>query len=399
MEKVRVALIGLGQRGQQYLYDELLCHMDDVEIKVICDIYEDRMEASVGYILDKNRPAPKCEPDYKKAIDDPEVDVVLITTDWEMHVDVAVYAMKAGKITGMEVGGAYDLEDCWRLVRTYEETGTPFMFLENCCYGRLELMALNMARQGLFGEVVHCAGAYHHDLSSQICTGRKERHYRQRNYILRNTENYPTHDLGPIAKLLKINHGNRMLSLTATASKEAGMHDYIARVGEDKVDPGLKETHFAQGDIITTVIKCAGGETITLTLDTSIVNLGGRSFTVRGTRGLVDEQYRCVCCEDNGYNRKFNNLEEYMEKYDHPMWKDFFVSGITGGHGGMDWLEFRDFFECVKAGKPMPIDVYDAASWMAVTVLAEQSIIMGSAPVCFPDFTRGKWVMAREKEN
>ncbi|MBQ7923040.1 MAG: Gfo/Idh/MocA family oxidoreductase [Clostridia bacterium] len=393
MEKVRVALIGLGERGQQYLYDELLCHMDDVEITVICDVYEDRMKASVGYILDKNRPAPKCEADYKKAIDDPDVDVVLITTSWESHVDIAVYAMKAGKITAMEVGGAYDIEDCWRLVRTYEETGTPFMFLENCCYGRLELMALNMAQQGMFGEIVHCAGAYHHNLAGQVCNGRKNRHYRQRNYVLRNTENYPTHELGPIAKILNINHGNRMLSLTATASKEAGMREYINTVSKEKMDEGLENVRFAQGDVVTTVIKCAGGETITLMLDTSIVNLGGRSFTIRGTKGLVDEQFKCVSCEHNGYNRSYNNLEEYFPKYDHPMWKEFLDSGITGGHGGMDWLEFRDFFECVKAGKPMPIDVYDAAAWMAVTALAEQSIALGSAPVFFPDFTRGKWTL------
>ena len=391
MEKVRVALIGLGERGQQYLSDELLCHMDDVEITVLCDIYEDRMQASVGICLEKGRKAPDCEADYKKAIDCPDVDVVFIATSWEFHVDIAVYAMKAGKITAMEVGGAYDVEDCWRLVRTYEETGTPFMFLENCCYGRLEMLALNLAEQGLLGEVVHCCGAYHHHLASQICNGKENRHYRLRNYALRNTENYPTHELGPIAKLLHINKGNRMMTLTATASKEVGLHAYLKENKPD--DEKLLNTRFAQGDIVTTVIKCAGGETIVLTLDTSIMSLGGRDFTVQGTHGIVHERTQSVYSRRVDIAWDWNNLNAYYEKYDHPKWKDFIAGGVKGSHGGMDWVEFRDFLECVKAGKPMPIDVYDAAAWMAVTALAEQSIALGSAPVAIPDFTRGKWVL------
>ena len=136
------------------------------------------------------------------------------------------------------------------------------MFLENCCFGRRELMVLNMVEQGVLGEVVHCAGGYQHDLRDEIAFGKENRHYRLRNYLSRNCENYPTHDLGPIARILNINHGNRMLTLSSFASKSAGLHEFIMQNKSD--DERLKQVHFAQGDIITTMIRCANGETIQL---------------------------------------------------------------------------------------------------------------------------------------
>lgn len=145
---------------------------------------------------------PAVTTDYREVLRREDVDAVVISCAWESHIPVAVEAMRAGKAVGMEVGGAYSVKQCWDLVDAYEQTGTPFMFLENCCYGRRELMALNMVKQGLFGEVVHCRGGYMHDLRTEVGTGCEMRHYRLRNYIHRNAENYPTHELGPIAKFL-----------------------------------------------------------------------------------------------------------------------------------------------------------------------------------------------------
>ena len=96
-----------------------------------------------------------------------------------------------------------------------------------------------------------------------------------------------------------------------------------------------------------------------------------------------DFDWRKHCC---------GNAEKYAEKYDHPVWKEYMEAGVQGSHDGMDWLEFKTFFECLKENKPMPIDVYDAASWMVISVLSEKSIAKGSAPVTIPDFTEGKWI-------
>lgn len=397
MEKVNVGFIGLGARGLGLLKDVVL-PMAQVSVVAVCDFYEDRAQKGAEAVNEATGMMPACETDYKKVIDNPQVNTIIIATAWGSHVDIAVDSMLAGKAVAMEVGGAYSIEDCWKLVNTYEETKTPFMFLENCCFGRREMMVLHMVKQGLFGEVVHCSGGYHHDLRYEIAFGKENRHYRLSNYKNRNAENYPTHELGPIAKVLDINHGNRLISLTSTASKAAGLHDYIMRKKSD--DEELKNTVFEQGDVVTTAIKCAHGQTITLTLDTTLPRFYSRGFTVRGTRGMYEEATDSVFLdneEDAKYDfawrkQKGGNAGELAEAYDHPVWKAYLEAGVKGTHDGMDWLEFRTFFDCLLKDEPMPVDVYDAATWMAVTALSEQSIAQGSAPVAFPDFTRGKWI-------
>lgn len=397
MEDIRVGFIGLGARGISLLRDVVLAQGE--QVTAVCDTYEDRARAGAEAVQAAGQAAPAVYQDYRSVMEDENVNTVVIATAWESHVEMALAAMYAGKAVAMEVGGAYRLRDCYDLVEAWEKTGTPFMFLENCCFGRRELMVLNMVRQGLFGQVVHCAGGYQHDLRYEIAYGRENRHYRLRNYLSRNCENYPTHDLGPIAKVLDINRGNRMLTLTSTASKAAGLSEYV-RANKPE-DAFLRGRDFAQGDIVTTVIRCARGETIVLTLDTTLPRYYSRNFTVRGTKGMYEEVTDSVFLdrpEDMAHDfdwRKTSsgNAEKYQDRYDHPIWKKYIEEGIRGGHDGMDWLEFQVFFQNLREGAPMPVDVYDAASWMAVTALSEMSVARGGAPVDIPDFTGGKWNM------
>lgn len=395
MEQIKIGYVGLGGRGQGLLTTVVLAQGENVT--AVCDTYEDRAEKGAELVLQAQKVRPGVYTDYHDLIKDENVNTVIIATAWESHVEIAIAAMKAGKAVAMEVGGAYSLQQCFDLVATYEETGVPFMFLENCCFGRREMMALNMVQKGVFGEVVHCSGGYQHDLREEIAYGRENRHYRLRNYLTRNCENYPTHELGPIAKILNINHGNRMLTLSATASKAAGLHEYILQNKND--DEVLKNKQFAQGDIVTTVIKCANGETIVLTLDTTLPRYYSRGFTVRGTKGMYEEATDSVFVDtkedrDHDFNwRKAcnGNAEKYQEEYDHPIWKQYLEDGVQGGHDGMDWLEFKLFFEALRNDAPMPVDVYDAVSWMAITPLSEMSIAKNGAVVDIPDFTNGKW--------
>lgn len=398
MKDIRIGYIGLGGRGQSLLDDIILEQGENVT--AVCDLYEDRVKKGADSVEKKCGKRPKEYIDYMDVINDENVNTIIITSAWESHTEIAVAALKAGKATAMEVGGAYTLEQCYELVKTYEETLTPFMFLENCCFGRREMMALHMTELGVFGEIVHCAGGYQHDLRNEISFGKENRHYRLRNYLTRNCENYPTHDLGPIAKVLKINHGNRMLTLTSTASKSAGLHEYIMKNKSD--DEFLKNAHFAQGDIVTTVIKCANGETIVLTLDTTLPRFYSRGFTVRGTKGMYEEATDSVFLDrEEDIKHDFDwkkvcagNAEKYQDEYDHPIWKKYIESGfVQGSHDGMDWLEFQLFFEALRNDEPMPIDIYDAVSWMSITALSEMSIAHGGAVVDIPDFTNGKWHM------
>ena len=394
MEKLRVGVIGLSGRGYGQMKNIILPR-ENVEVTAVCDIYEDRNERAAATVEEKSGKRPFVTTDYRELTSRSDVDVVVIASSWEPHIDQAISAMENKKYCAMEVGGAYSLHDCFRLVDTYERTGMHCMMLENCCFGRRELMVLNMVRQGLFGSIVHCAGGYLHDLRNEITFGEEKRHYRLRNYLNRNCENYPTHELGPIAKVLNINRGNRMVSLTSTASCSRGLHEYIRNT--ETANKDLLNYQFAQGDIVNTVIKCAHGETIELTLDTTLPRYYRRGFTVRGTKGMYNEINDSIFIdgEHNEFHekwrQKWGNASEYTEKYEHPIWDKFLHDGVRGGHGGIDWLEYDAFFGAIERGIEPPIDTYDTAAWMAITPLSEESISMGSAPVAIPDFTHGQW--------
>ena len=388
MDSVRVAVVGVSGRGRGLL--GLLLGMPDVEVIGVSDLYEDRLARAKQDVIEKRGNTPMASTDFRRLLEMKELDAVITPSSWTSHADVCIASMDAGKYAATEVGGATSVEQCWELVRTSERTKKPCMLLENCCYGREELTIFNMVKQGLFGELVHAEGGYQHDLRDEICNGRENRHYRLANYSNRNGEVYPTHELGPIAKCLNINRGNRMLTLTATASKARGLHEWIKNHRGEEYD--LFNRQFTMGDVVTTVIKCAHGETITLTHDTSLPRPYSRGNRIEGTKGIWMEDKYAVYLQ--GVSPKadvWDSLNNYYEKYEHPLWKWYRTEGVKGGHGGMDYLVLRAYVEAVKAGTQTPIDVYDTAAWMAVTCLSEDSVAMGSMPVAIPDFTNGKW--------
>ena len=405
MKKLKIGVIGLGSRG--YGMMKRIAKHPDIEVIAVCDEYPDRVEKALEHLRENYEYEVMGDVDYRKVLEVKDLEAVYVATAWESHVKIAIEALAKGIPTGLEVGGAYSIEECWDLVRTWEKTKTPFMFMENCCFGKDELLATSMARAGLFGEIIHCSGAYAHDLREEITNGNIKRHYRLRNYRLRNCENYPTHELGPIAKILDINRGNRILTVSSFATKAAGLKSYIEENKLWEQDPTLANTEFAQGDVVHTILTCAGGQTIVLKLDTTLPRSYSRELNVRGTKGLYNMDGNMVFIdkkhEEGGFNsgdnfKKYAGNTEEFEDYLPDIWKNVTPQQLKEGHGGMDYFELRAFFESVMNGTEPPIDVYDAATWMAVSALSEQSIKMGGAPVAMPDFTCGEWVRRERRD-
>ncbi len=398
---INACIVGLGKRG----FDLLKCVIlknEDINVVAVCDVYEDRISAALE-IVEKTGQNATGFTDYKEALSTESVDAVYIFSDWASHTDIAIYAMKKGIAVASEVGCEYSLENCYELVRTQEETGTPYMLVENCCWGKSELLVTAMARRNLLGTIVHCSGSYSHDLRKEVAYGHETRHYRFDNYQKRCCDNYPTHDLGPIAKLLDINRGNRILSVSSFASKAAGLEEYI-KDREDATEE-MKNTKFNQGDIITTVLTCQNGETILLRLDTTLPRSYSRDFIVRGTKGMYTQDPNLFFFDGEKENidtvkfleDNLNNGTKY-EEYLPDFWKNITPEAREAGHDGMDWFAYKAFSDALQQGKEMPIDVYDAATWMAVSVLSEISISQGGAPQAMPDFTRGKWITRQRKD-
>ncbi len=405
MNKIKVGLVGLGNRGLGLLGTMLAC--DEADIVAVCDLYEDRREQAKQTVIRSRGNTPAVYENYADMLADEKVNTVVIASSWDEHTRMAVASMRAGKYTAVEVAGAYDVEDCWQLVRTYEETKTPIMLLENCCYDRFELLCTSLARSGRLGRVLYCHGSYSHELRGEILGGNVNRHYRLKNYMLRNCENYPTHELGPIAKLLNINRGNKMISLTSVSTKGGvGLNDFSK--SDASPDPSLAGSEFAQGDIVVTTITCTGGEVITLCLDTTLPRCYSREFTVRGTKGICSQDNNSVLLESEINMHEFFDPEKTTEKYLNcaekyreylpDIWKNVTDEQKQLGHGGMDYLQFKSFFGAILNGEEMPIDVYDMAAWMVITPLSEQSIAHGGMPQAIPDFTRGKWMYRPKKD-
>lgn len=388
MKTIKMSIIGLGGRGSWWLGE--LLKMDDVEITAVCDKHEDRMEAGRAMCAEKYGHEVFGSVKWQDVINrDDGSQATMITTYWNDHVKIAIAAMKAGKYAAFEVGPAQSIQQCWDLVRTYEETGVPCMLMENCCYNREEMTVLNMVKKGLFGELLHCQGGYEHDLRG-VVDGMKRDHERAWHYLHRNAELYPTHELGPIMTYLDINRGNRLLTLNAMATKSRGLKKYANEKGGP--DHPLANADFKLGDIVTTTIRCANGETIVLTHDTSSPRPYSRGGRVQGTNGLWMEDLHGLHIEGRTEGEAWEPMDNYWEEFEHPLWKKTNATEFTGGHGGMDWLVMRAFLDAVRRGIQTPIDVYDSVTMMAVALLSEESISMGSAPVAIPDFTNGMWL-------
>ena len=398
MRRVKIGIIGHGCRGYGLMDTMLLT--DLYEFVMVCDKYEDRVESAQKQVFDKLGYTPAGTTNYHEVLANKEVEAVLISCDWELHIPIAIDAMRAGKAIALEVGGAYSVQDCYDLVAEWEKSRVPFMFLENCCYNKDELLATAMAKNGVFGRVVYCSGSYAHDLREEVVTGKEKRHYRLRNYLNRNCENYPTHELGPIAKILGINRGNRMVSLVSVASGAFGMNAYVdKKVAEGKpVNEELIGASWAQGDIVNTIITCENGEQILLRLDTNLPRSYSREFVVRGTKGMYEQAYNASFLEgENEYwdpydyaSKSLNNAERHHDLLP-DFWRNITKEQMDAGHGGMDFFELVDFATRLVEGRQMPIDVYDAAAWMVVTPLSEASIKANGAPQEVPDFTNGAY--------
>jgi predicted dehydrogenase len=408
-ENLQIGVIGTGMRGQGHV--DLICRRDDCDLVAICDIDQGMIDNTKKIIEKHGKKMPTIYMDgpegYLQMLEVEDLDAIVIATPWRWHVPMAVAAMEQGIYVGMEVCGAASIDECWQMVRASERTGSHLYFLENVCFRRDVMAVLNIVRQGMLGEMVHLECGYQHDLrgvkfndgvtpyNSGAEFGEKgysEAKWRTQHSVTRNGDLYPTHGIGPVAQYTDLNRGNRMLFLTSMASKTRGLHEYVVNHPKGGADHPSAKVDFKLGDKVTTMIKTVNGESIVLHHDTNLPRPYSLGFRVQGTKGLWMKVRDGIHIEGVSPAHRWEDTKAYMEKYDHPLWKRYEQRAIGAGHGGMDFFLMHSFIEHAKRNETPPFDVYDAASWMAITPMSEQSIALGSSPVFFPDFTDGKWI-------
>lgn len=396
LSKVRIGLIGLGMRGMDGV--QRLLKVDGVEITAVCDVMPERVDEAKKLVKDAGRKEPagysKGDDDWMNLCKREDVDLVYSCTPWYLHTPNAVFAMKQGKHVAVEVPAATTMEDCWELVNTAEQTQRHCMMLENCCYDFFELATLNMARQGILGEVMHTECAYIHDLR-WLKFDEKTGYYDmwRLQYSKNHTGNlYPTHGLGPVAQILGINQGDRMEYLTSMSTDQMGMTLYA----KDKfgAESAYARQRYSLGDMNTTLVRTANGKTIMIQHDTTSPRPYSRIHLVSGTKGMAvkwpDER---IALEPKAHEwLKQDDFDAMMKKYEHPLaTKIGEKAKKVGGHGGMDFIMDYRLIYCLRNGLPLDQTVYDAAAWSSIVPLSELSVRDRSRSVEVPDFTRGEW--------
>jgi len=403
--KIRLGFIGVGLRGRNHV--AIALNRDDVTVVAICDTQAESLIACRKQFDKKGVAQPKeytgSVDAYKKMFDKEKLDAVIIATPWEFHKQQSIDAMNAGIYVGCEVIAGITTQDHWDIIDTYEKTKVPYMTLENVAYRRDVLAVLHMHRQGLFGEILHLEGGYQHDLREVLFNDGKsyigggvefgpnaisEAQWRTQYNIDRDGDLYPTHGLGPIMPFADINAGNRFTHLTTYSSKARGLATYV-----EKKSPGHKNAklNYKNGDVTQTMIQCANGETVLLTHDTHLPRPYSIGFRVQGTEGLWMDVAKGIHIEGKSKPHEWDPADEWVKKYDHPIWQKYESLATGSGHGGMDWFVFNGFIEAVKQKRQTPIDVYDSVTMSAVFSLSTESIEGNNKTVEFPDFTRGAW--------
>lgn len=405
MDVVRVGFIGLGMRGPGAV--QRFTHIPGVEINALADLHADRVERTQGILTKAGLPEAAgysgSADAWKELCERDDIDLVYIVTDWKTHAEMATYAMEQGKHVAVEVPGAMTMDEIWQLIETSERTRKHCMMLENCVYDFFELTSLNMAQQGVFGEILHAEGAYIHNLADfwDAYEGDWRLAY---NKEFRG-DVYATHGMGPACQALDIHRGDKMNILVAMDTKPVNIPQYLI----EKRGVSKEEAYdFENGQHTMTMIRTEKGKTIHIQHDVASPRPYSRMYQLSGTKGFANKYptpgFALEASQvDESVTPNHEDLNSHgfvsaevrqalMNKYKHPIHVELEEKAKqVGGHGGMDFIMDYRLIYCLQNGLPLDMDVYDLAEWSCLAELGRISIENNSAPVAVPDFTRGAW--------
>jgi predicted dehydrogenase len=394
---VRLGVVGVGGRGT-YLLNLALAA--GVEVPALCDIKEDHLKRAIELVA-KARDGRKPEgyhqgpTDYERLVQRDDLDAILIGTGMQSHAAIAVAALKAGKHVLSEVAACMTIQECWDLVNAAEQSGKVYMMAENCCYWEHLLGVETMIRQGLFGDLTFAECGYVHDCRFLMLE--PDGSLTWRGEMIRDFAGdcYPTHNLGPVARWLGINRGDRFVSLVSRSSGQGAWQSYLAE--KIPADHPTRKLTYQGSDSVSTLIRTAKGVLIDVRYDIlSPRPAWGPFHALQGTKGSFDSRGgNQIWLQGRTKEQKFESWEPYAKEFEPAKWKQWRSQAAGSAHGGADFFVIHEFLEAVRSGGPSPVDVYDAVTWSSIIPLSAKSVAEGSSVLEFPDFTRGKWEAAK----
>ncbi|MBL8878121.1 MAG: Gfo/Idh/MocA family oxidoreductase [Phycisphaerales bacterium] len=390
-EQIRIGFVGLGGMGSNHI--EHLLRVPGATICAVCDIVPEKVARIQDLVEKTGQPRPtgysKGDRDFVRLCETEQLDIVYNAAPWEWHVPICVAAMRNGKHAATEVPAALTADDCWKLVEYAEKFEKHCVMLENCNYGRFEMMVFNMVRKGVFGEIVHAEVGYQHDLRAVKFDMQGEGLWRRAHATKRDGNFYPTHGLGPAAQAMDINRGDQFDYLVSMSGNARGLALYAEKTLPP--DSPLRSERYKLADVNTTLIRTVRGRTIYVVHDTHLPRPYARFGLFQGTNAIYGGHPPRVHIEGRSPGHDWEPIDKYADEFEHPLWRTDAAQRATGGHGGMDYLENLRLIQCLQRGEPTDMNVYDAAAISCVVELTARSVAKGSEPVSIPDFTRGRW--------
>ena len=410
IEQVRVGIIGVGNRGYGHV-KTINALQPHAKIVAIADARESRVKRALEELKELNGRKPKVktysgdEEVWKKMIDRDDIDLIVVATPAPDHAHMVIYAMEHGKHVVSEVPIAFTLQEAWDIVNTAEKTRRHCMMLENVCYGEEELWVLNMVNKGVFGKLTHAEAAYIHPILQKMFiksddpkTSAYYKQWRLRLHAEMHGNLYPTHGLGPVANYMKVGRGDWFDYLVSVESVEESLHEYSTR--SPKNNDFYDRKYFSHGDMNSALIKTAKGRSILLQHDVVTPRPYTRINALAGTKAYHEGYPSRLSLYDEGYGHHWLNdakFDEMKKKYEHPIWVQMKKDAEEhGGHGGMDYIMWYRLIKNLNEGNALDMDVYDGVNWSVIVPLTKLSVELGSIPVKFPDFSRGRWKEERE---
>ena len=335
--------------------------------------------------------------DYQKLLEDPDIDAVCLATPVRQHARQAIDALNAGKHVLSEVPASYELQDCFDLVEAVERTGLTYMLAENYCFMRDTMMVGEMARRGVFGDLLYASGDYLHDCRDLFFQPTGELTWRGDIHRELHCNTYPTHSMGPVCQWLGINRGDKLKTLGAWGSPALAASSYVARnKGADHQLAALDAWKLPNSMLV--VFNTEKGVLGEHRLDWASPRPHHMNrYSLQGTRASFTSsadphEPPLIWIEDRSETSKtgiagnWEPLWKYADEFEHPFWRESGKQAAAAGHGGGDYFVLREFSDAVKEKRLPMIDVYDSVTWSSVTPLSGQSLAQGGAPVEVPDF-------------
>ena len=298
------------------------------------------------------------------------IDVAIISSPMPVHAEQSIAALRAGKHVLCEVLACVTVAEARGLVAVAKESPGRYMLAENVnFYDEIELIK-RLADQGRFGHIYYGEGDYTHSLQGLFFHADGSPTWRG----LGGLTVYGSHGLGPLLYIT----GDRVAQVRATSLPGA------------IVDPRLTIPTMHLLDMTTD-----GGRVFRTRVDpvsfrphesTTFFVVQGTHASYESIRGFGDrgkiwfrDQDEPVWYDTTG---KWHGTDELIP---HELPDRQNAPAIPGGHGTSEYWLLRSFFDALRTGADMPIDLHRGLDITLPCILAFESAARGGIPFDVPN--------------